>query len=195
MSQHKALLWALGMAFILTAMPACQGTVPTSAPPDKDTETYAVYSVLIADVGGLPVVSNRAGGVSWRDSDYDRVHDEIAEVDRPMWDDLTAANDHAEQLQGRFDPGLGGVVLANWADLGVLFSKNKPEEAWAIFLQKYPGKCLLSLSNVGFSDGLDEALVYVSRTCDATTGSGKFYYLAKERGKWVVRGAVILWGY
>jgi len=153
-----------------------------------------VYSAVIADVGGLPVVSDRIGGVSWKDSDYDRVHDGIEQVDRAIWDNLRTANDHTESLQKRFDPALGDVLLANWADLGILFSKNKPDQAWEIFHQKYPDKCLLSVSNVGFSDPMDKAILYASFVCDEKSASGKIFYLDKQRGKWAVQGKVSLWG-
>ena len=194
MSLRSALLRAFGLSLIVLVAAGCQGNLPAATPADKGTETYAVYSAVIADVGGLPVVSDRAGGRSWKDSDYDRVHAQFSEMDRFIWDDLNAANDHAEQLQNRFDSDLGQVTLANWADLGILFSKNKPEAAWEIFHEKYPDKCLLGLSSVGFSERVDEALVYASRSCDAGSGGGNIVYLAKERGKWTVKGKVTLWG-
>jgi hypothetical protein len=145
-------------------------------------------------VGGLPVVSDRVGGTSWTDSDYDRVHDGIKEVDRVLWDNLSTANDHTELLQKRFDPALGEVPLAASADLGMVFSKNKPAQAWEIFHQEYPGKCLLSVSNVGFNAALDKAVLYGSLVCDEKSGSGKIFYLDRERGKWTVQGKTSLWG-
>jgi len=185
------LLRTLALAFVLTTA-ACQAAPAT--PADKETEKYAVYSAVIADVGGLPVVNDRAGGVSWKDSDYDQVHDQIAGVDRVIWDNLRAVNLHAETLQKRFDPALGDVPVANWADLGLVFSKNTPAQAWEIFHQKYPGKCLLGVSNVGFSDPMDRAILYASGACDDKTGGGHIVYLVKQRGKWVVQGKTTLWG-
>jgi hypothetical protein len=191
MSFKPVLLRMLAAALVL-ATAACQ-TAPAT-PANKETEKYAVYSAVIADVGGLPVVNDRAGGLSWRDSDYDRVHDQIKEVDRPIWDNLGTVNDHVELLQKRFDPALGDVPLANSSDLGILFSKNKPAQAWEIFHQKYPGKCLLGVSNVGFSDKLDGAILYTSYVCDEKSGGGKIVYLAKRGSKWAVQEKVTLWG-
>jgi hypothetical protein len=191
MSYQPAFLRTLALAFVLITA-ACQPAPAT--PADKDTERYAVYSAVIADGGGLPVVSDRVGAVSWNDSDYDRVHDGIEQVDRVLWDNLRTANDHTELLQKRFDPALGDVPLASWADLGVVFSKNKPAEAWEIFHQKFPGKCLLNVSNVGFNDAMDRAVLYTSFVCDEKSGGGKIIYLARERGKWTVQGKATLWG-
>jgi hypothetical protein len=191
MSCKSVLLRTLSMAFVLFAA-ACQ-PVP-STPGDKETERYAVYSAVIADVGGLPVLSDRIGGLSWKDSDYDQVHDGIEQVDPLIWDSLRTANDHTEVLQQRFDPALGEVSLANSADLGILFSKNKPVEAWEIFHEKYPDKCLLNVSNVGFSDALDEAILYASHVCDEKSGGGKIIYLVRDRGTWTVQGKTNLWG-
>jgi hypothetical protein len=191
MSYERVLLRTLALVFVLFAA-SCQPAPAT--PADKETERYAVYSAVIADVGGLPVLNDRIGGLSWKDSDYDRVHDGIEQVDPLIWDDLRTANDHTELLQTRFDPAIGEVSLANWADLGIVFSKNKPVEAWEIFHQKYPDKCLLNVSNIGFSDALDKAILYVSHVCDEKSGSGKILYLARQGGKWAVKDKVVLWG-
>jgi hypothetical protein len=184
------LLRTLVPAFVLLAA-ACQAAPAT--PSDRETERYAVYSAVIADVGGLPVVSDRVGGLSWKDSDYDQIHAGIEQVDRLIWADLRKANDHTEVLQKRFDPALGEVPLANSVDLGILFSKNKPVEAWEIFHQKYPDKCLLNVSNVAFSDALDKAILYASHVCDEKSGSGKIIYLTRKGGKWSVQDEVALW--
>jgi hypothetical protein len=191
MLRKSVLLRTLALAFVLITA-ACQPAPAT--PADKETERYAVYSAVIADLGGLPIVNDRIGGLSWKASDYDRVHDGIEQVDRPIWDDLRTANDHTELLQGRFDPALGDVQLANSIDLGILFSKNKPAEAWEIFHQKYPDKCLLNVSNIGFSDALDKAILYTSHVCDEQSGSGKILYLVRKNGKWTVQGKATLWG-
>jgi hypothetical protein len=191
MSFKSFLLCMLAAAFAWAAA-ACQAAPAT--PADKETEKYAVYSAVIADVGGLPVVNDRVGGLSWKDSDYDRVHDQAQQVDRVLWDNLRAANDHSEILQKRFDPALGEVPLASWADLGLVFSKNTPKDAWQIFHQKYPGKCVLGFSNVGFNDQVDKALVYASQACGENGGGGRIVYLARQRGKWAVQGETVLWG-
>jgi hypothetical protein len=191
MSLKSVLLRALALALMLGAA-ACQTAPATSA--DKETERYAVYSAVIAELGDLPVLSDRVGGLSWEDSDYAGVHEGIEQVDPLIWDNLRTANDHTEVLQQRFDPALGEVSLANSADLGILFSKNKPAAAWEIFHHKYPGKCLLNVSNVGFSDALDKAILYTSHVCDEKSGGGKIIYLVRERGKWAVKDKVALWG-
>ena len=191
MSRKPVLLRAFVVAFVLITA-ACQPAPAT--PADRDAERYAVYSAVIADVGGLPVLNDRIGGLSWNDSDYDRVHDGIEQVDPLIWDNLRTVNDHTELLQERFDPALGDVLLANSIDLGILFSKNKPAEAWEIFHQKYPDKCLLNVSNIGFSDALDKAILYTSHACDEKPGSGKILYLVRKNGEWTVRGKATLWG-
>jgi hypothetical protein len=53
---------------------------------------------------------------------------------------------------------------------------------------------LLSVSNVGFSDALDKAILYTSFACDGKSGSGKIVYLVRDRGKWAVQDKVALWG-
>lgn len=191
MSSRPVLLRTLALAFMVLVA-ACQPAPAT--PVDKEVEKYAVYSAVIADVGGLPVVNDRAGGVAWVDSDYDRVRDQVPEVDRVLWDNLRTANLHAETLQKRFDPALGDVPVASWADLGTVFSKNKASQAWEIFHQEYPGKCLLGVSNVAFSDPMDRAILYASGACDENSGGGYIVYLVKQRGKWTVQGKVPLWG-
>jgi hypothetical protein len=185
------LLRTLVLAFVLSTA-ACQAAPAT--PADRESEKYAVYSAVIADVGGLPVINDRIGGLSWKDSDYGRVHEGIKQIDPLLWDNLRSANQLTEVLQKRFDPALGDVSLGNSADLGILFSKNKPAEAWEIFHQKYPDKCLLNFSNVGFSDELDEAILYTSHVCDDKSGSGKIIYLVRSHGEWTVQGKINLWG-
>jgi hypothetical protein len=191
MSFKPILLRILAAAFVLAAA-ACQAAPAT--PANEETEKYAVYSAVIADIGGLPVVSDRVGGVSWKDSDYDRIHEQVNAIDRVLWDNLRQANDHTEFLQKQFDSELGEVPLANWADLGVVFSKSKPAQAWEIFHQKHPGKCLLNVSNVAFNDRVDRAILYTSYVCDEKSGGGKIVYLVRQGSKWTVQGMATLWG-
>ncbi len=191
MSRNAVVFHVLAVVLILSVA-ACQGAPVT--PADKETEKYAVYSAVITDVGGLPVVGDRIGGLSWKDSDYDRVHQQVQAVDRPIWDNLRQANLQPDVLKNQFDSALGQVSLASWADLGVVFGKNPPAQAWQIFHSKYPNKCLLNVSNVGFNDQVDRALLYTSYVCDEKSGGGKIVYLTRQGGKWAVQGKVTLWG-
>jgi hypothetical protein len=192
MSRKPGLLLILAVVLMASAATACQSAPAT--PVNTDTERYAVYSAVIADLGSLPVVGDRVGGLSWKDSDYDRVHAAVGGIDRPIWDNLREANLQPGILQNHFDPGLGEVPLVSWADLGIIFSKNQPVVAWEIFHQKYPGKCLLNVSNVGFNDQVDKAILYTSYVCDEKSGGGKIVYLTRQGHAWIVRDKATLWG-
>jgi hypothetical protein len=65
---------------------------------------------------------------------------------------------------------------------------------WAKFYEKYPlASALVTVSNIGFNDQHDQALVYLSRGCGYLCGSGGYVLLQKVNGKWEIRDQGGVW--
>ena len=65
---------------------------------------------------------------------------------------------------------------------------------WKEFYQRYPGSSgYVALTDVGFDPGGTQALVYASRFGGGTDGVGRYFFLTREAGGWVVKKQVDVW--
>jgi len=92
-------------------------------------------------------------------------------------------------------------VIRNCLDLKKDYSLLSPEEVtrlvphgdWTPFLAKYPWNGLVSLSNVGFNNKMDLALVYTGSQSGGKSGAGFFVVLVKKGANWVIRNKGNVW--
>lgn len=83
-------------------------------------------------------------------------------------------------------------VIAN-AESDKLFEVNV-REGWKEFKRRYPGAPgILTLSRVGFSFDMQQAIVYVGWQEDALVGQGTVYILEKSEEGWSILYSSILW--
>jgi hypothetical protein len=65
---------------------------------------------------------------------------------------------------------------------------------WKEFYNKYPGSNgYVGVTDVGFDSGRTQALVYASRFGGGTDGVGRYYFLTRGAGGWVVNQQVDVW--
>lgn len=68
------------------------------------------------------------------------------------------------------------------------------ENFWNRFYREYPNSTgLLFFSKVGFNDRLDQAFLYMGKSCGGLCGGGKYVLLEKVDGEWVISKQQQLW--
>ncbi len=87
-----------------------------------------------------------------------------------------------------------------FADKHFLISEKQREEAfsptkwWDSFYKHYPNALgYFRLSRVGFDTDKNAAIVYIENSQDGKWGSGTFWLLKKDKGKWVRTSRLIVW--
>jgi hypothetical protein len=81
-------------------------------------------------------------------------------------------------------------VLVTQSDL----PHDTPGDFWSAFYQKYPNSGgVMFVSNVGFNNRQDQALVYLSRNCGGDCGAGDYVLLRKVNGKWEIEAEHNVW--
>jgi hypothetical protein len=74
------------------------------------------------------------------------------------------------------------------------FSDSFKPKSWASFYERYPNALgYFALSRVGFDEKKTVALVYIANMQDRKWGSGSFYFLVKEEGKWKIKAESRVW--
>jgi hypothetical protein len=68
------------------------------------------------------------------------------------------------------------------------------EDAWTSFYKKFPDSGgYVSLSNVGFNNARDQALVYFVHWCGSLCGTGHYIPLRKKENSWSVLEKGMIW--
>jgi hypothetical protein len=171
--------------------------VATPSPP-AEAEEYAVYSAMIQslylDKAKLEqVVINDVTAVDHTDNlseTLSYVSQNLPGVTDDLMVDFTARNKQQQALKPLFNLPIK-LVFINKSELDEIFKDYK---GWDIFYARYPGsQGTMTLSRVGFNQGVDSALVYVGNQSDWLGGAGYYVLLNKENGQWFVRGQVMTW--
>jgi hypothetical protein len=127
------------------------------------------------------------------DSYLDRVNKEMLGVTQDTIEDFRVKRPVC--LSPSFNLPVKYVFLSG-QDYDRIFSggNKNPVEAWREFREKYPdSNGILSLSNVGFNRGMNQALVEVDQTRGSLDGVGRFFLLKKENGRWEVTNHLDVW--
>ena len=79
-------------------------------------------------------------------------------------------------------------------DLDTVFNENKAKENWTRFnnlYKDYDG--FIAISQIGYNDTKDQAVLLLEHHCGASCGTGKFISLIKKLNKWSVESTMTIW--
>jgi hypothetical protein len=112
-------------------------------------------------------------------------------VDQKTADSFRARNEAT--LPVRPDMELGsGYVLLSQDEMSQIFSPNR--DGWQVFYGQYPdAPGITTLSQAGFNNTFDQALVYVGTISHYLAGAGYYVLLKKVNGAWIVDQQVMTW--
>jgi hypothetical protein len=193
---YQTFVTGLLLFISLSACNAVPATpTPTKTPlPDREVETYRVYSALIQAKyvgGGIErIVIEEETGHHFNESTLESIQHTF-KLKRDILDDFIAQNRTPRFLEDVFKLNVE-VVLFDEVEAKGVFS---PEDyAWVTFHEKYPNsQGLIKLSGVGFNKDMTRALVQVGIERCVDCGEGWIFLLENRNGNWVVVGEEILW--
>jgi len=167
-------------------------TVPVSG------EEYRVYAVVLRKVKGTLIIKDKT------DVDKDSKDIKMLEkrglepflkkIESEAMADFLAKNETHSTLEKKFPPDIEFNFISN-EELKANFAyKFDGEMNWESFREKYPkAGNIYTLSNVGFSEDSNQALVFVTNWCGYTCGEGNYYILKKLNGEWEVVDSLMTW--
>lgn len=97
-------------------------------------------------------------------------------------EDFLAENRQTRLLENCFDIKARTLLL----DRSEVQKIYQSPDGWGDFLQMYPQQGLITLSQVGFNQSQDKALVYTGTESGGKAGGGVFALLTKEKERWII---------
>lgn len=181
----------------LAACVQSPGALPTPDAQQAAGEEQAVYAAVLASLYDAPfyvLLSTTATdpvGVENTAETLAFALDNLPGVLPETGQDFLQRN--ADETALAADMLLGApYVLLTRQEMSDLFSEN--QNGWEAFYQGHPdAPGITSLSRVGFSPDLTQALVYVGTQSHWLAGSGTFLLLEKVDGSWTLRQQVMTW--
>ena len=164
----------------------------------SEQEKYIIYSAIISQ---YYVSRGMNAFVILNQTDFDppegrdqtaQLKDHLRTLTSPdAVDDYFSRNDQSESITSHFALPLE-YRLISLEELRHFFGKEGGD--WEAFYKKYPKSSgLITLSRLGLSQNGDRALVYVSHQCGFLCGTGKYFSLQKDDGRWKVLQEYMRW--
>ncbi len=187
------------LALIITActpkpLPA---STPTPSAGQIDFEQQAVYAALLHNLYSSPnfvimdTTATSPGGVGETDLTLEHILQNLPGISSETADSFRAQNLIAHPVSPRMDIGTPYVLLSQ-AEMSRIFAQN--QDGWQYFYERYPDTPgITTLSQVGFDNSYDQALVYIGTMSHWLAGAGYYVLLKKVDGGWVVDQQVMSW--
>jgi|SRR6185312_3895409 len=205
MLNYRPILFILFV--FLAGCPACSfSTVgSTSVKTQKqesikmESEEYRVYSALLEEVyvrdGADPLVI--VGETSLDALSRDQLNEDLGRVGKDnrgvatpdVVGDFVTKNLESHALRCNFKLSARCLVMSKEEVSAV----GETKDGWTVFLSKYPGQSIITLSRAGFNPGMDKALVYTSSQSGGRTGKGQYVFLIKVGNAWAIEHKVLAW--
>jgi|SRR5215831_2472940 len=173
---------------------------PHPAPPrpapqiDFEAERYAVYSVLLKEMGEDPdpkslSIEDQTSKDFYSKEEWDQI--KVDPAWQPALNDYQAKNSKPVEIEDKFSLP-AKVMLLPHAEVNRFFEEGGGW--WEAFYRKYPKATgFITLSNVGFNPEMNYALVDVGFHCGGLCGNGSLVLLVKKDGKWVIENNFLFW--
>jgi hypothetical protein len=185
------------LALILSACTGKPSPAPTPSSDSIDVEQQAVYAALLHNLylsSSFVIMDTTAtspGGVEETPSSLDYIMQNMHGVASETKDSFLGRNAAAHPVSPRMDLGSAYVLLTQ-EEKSKIFSQN--QDGWQIFYEQFPeAPGITTLSQVGFNNTFDQALVYVGTMSHWLAGAGYYVLLNKVNGAWVVDQQVMSW--
>lgn len=177
--------------------PSTVQLAPPSANPVPRDEEYAIYSVLLNRISRSPedggeiqllVINDQTSVDEVTDHSPEEVFKMYKEALTPTLSaalrDYKSKNEQPRHLTKSFDLKFD-YALVSKEEFGGFFKGKNLREDWDSFYRKYPNSPgYISLSRVGFSPDMTQAVVYMEYTCGGLCADGSYAILYQENGEW-----------
>lgn len=204
---HKPFLLAFCYAACAVALiPQDHSATPT----DRDSDSDEIYAAVVNWRIDHPGEGPKAKQLVFSDTtvQYSCLEDKPEDCATNFRKDLTKAfgheldssvlNDYLERNKDRgpLSKSIPTDLPKFWlpdAEEEALF-KDKKHDGWKSFYTKYPDAGgIMAFSRVGFNEKRDRALVYSTIGCGWLCGTGHYFLLKREPGKWILEKSRMAW--
>jgi hypothetical protein len=166
---------------------------------DVDTEEQGVYSTILNDVyvgeknDRLTIADDTS--LDWLTTQ--QIMKDLSFLKGGAWheikpsivDDFLSRNSVPSKLTGRLNLKVNALMLSK-EEVATI---GKSQENWKQFLARNPGQSIITLSRVGFTDDLKNALVYTGDQSGGRSGRGQYVFLSRT-DRWIIKHKVLAWG-
>lgn len=187
----------LTFAILLAACTANATPIPTPSETELAAEEQAVYAALLREMYDAPfyvlmdTTATDISGIENTDSSLDYISQNAIGLSPETADSFRVRNDAEYLLGAAMDLGTEYVLLSR-DGMSAIFSEN--QSGWEVFYARYPdAPGITTLSQAGFNNTLDQALVYVGTQSHWLAGAGYYVLLEKVDGLWTVTQQVMVW--
>ena len=183
-----------------------------SAPADRDSDSDEVYAAVVSWRTAHPGEGPSARRVVFSDRTIQyscflnektedcatKVREQLTrafgqDLEIGMFSDYLDRNKDRGPLSKSIPTGLPQSWLSD-AEQEALFNNKKKHDGWESFYAKYPGAGgIMAFSRVGFDEKRDHALLYSTISCGWLCGTGHYFLLKRDSGKWVLFKSYMAW--
>lgn len=196
--------WKWFSLFLLAVLTVCSTTgtpspQPTPSPSptlDADLAQQEVYAALVqalypnSELVIMDTTQTNVLGLATPE-ELQQIESHFKELSPGTAADFNARNASQVKLSASMLLGIPYVLLSEQAKKE-LFQVN--QSGWDVFYNRYPqAPGIITLSQVGFNQSGDQALVYLGLQSNWLAGSGNFILLGKFNGKWIILQQVTSW--
>jgi hypothetical protein len=185
-------LFVMGLIFAIGLAVGCVKKDRRISAEARRVEAYTIYSMLINrsrtdDAGKLVLIASRTRSFYPIEEGIDErefiKHNIPPGTTDETLDDYKVQDRQPQELASRFMLSNQYVLINNEQ------SFFESEESVSAFRATYPNSTghITLLSNVGFNNEMNEALVYAWGYCGGDCGGGGYYLLKRENGIWKVK--------
>ena len=176
---------------------ACSSLASSSAPTpstaELEKEEQAVYDFFLPDTGGpVLILAETASDISSDNpqQSIDYIKSGLKDISQETVNSFVERNAQSSQLSSEMSLGVEYKLLGA-AELKEISSQSNWGE---VLTQKYPNSHGYTIfSRVGFNNKLDQALIYVGNVAGPMMGSGSYFLMEKQNGKWIMKEQVMSW--
>ena len=185
----------VSLVLLLFTSVACSlfTAVPAPSQADIEKEEQAVYSFFVGEGTGISLIlEETASGLSVDDIQQTReyVKSGLPDLSGETLNSFVERNQEPTLISTDMNL-LVEYRLLSHEDLAEISSQPNWNE---ILNERYPGSNgYLILSRVGFNKSLDQAVIYVGQVAGPLMGSGSYYMLEKQSGKWIIKDESMAW--
>ena len=173
---------------------ACSVFTPKPAPSaaDIEREEQAVYSYFVSRADLVLILQDTSTDMTDENSQrtMDYVKSGLKSISNETLDNFLKRNKQANQLSPDMDLGVNYTLISR-DELHQITSQSD----WGnVLAEKYPGAHgYMIFSRVGFNNSLDQAVIYVGNMAGPLMGSGYYYLMEKQNGKWGIKEQIMVW--
>lgn len=196
MKKHSLFI-AIAILFAVNAV--VFGSSKISFQPEISKAEYEIYSAVIEEMYAtrsntkLLIIKDHTVTDSHELKENHWYRKQLAEILSSLLPETINSyveeNKRESQLKSAFNLKISHTLIKK-SEIGEIFKRGTSMGEmgeWDEFRKRFPdARNVIGISHIGFSFERNQALVYLEEWCGSLCGTGNYFLLSKEQGKWKV---------